>query len=79
MGKEELIEILADWIFWTQDIDTGIKREEYLNKLIVLITQTNQIICVSGIRMTGKPTLVLQITKELITAKEADTLILKYL
>lgn len=54
MRKEELIEILADWDFWAKKIDTGIKRDEYLNKLIELITQTNRIICVSGIRMTVK-------------------------
>jgi len=78
MRKDELFEILTDWNFWAKEIDTGILRAKYRDKLIELITETNQIICISGIRRTGKSTLVRQIAKQLITAKEAATLIVNF-
>jgi len=78
MRKDELFEILTDWNFWAKEIDTGILRAKYRDKLIELITETNQIICISGIRRTGKSTLVRQIAKELITAKDAATLIVNF-
>ena len=33
MEKAQIIEILEDWNFWTKDHDTGLIREEYLQKL----------------------------------------------
>ena len=39
MRKEEILEILTDWNFWVKEIDTGIKREDYIKQLIPLITE----------------------------------------
>jgi predicted AAA+ superfamily ATPase len=65
MRKEELLEILSDWNFWAKEIDTGYKREDYIRKLIPLITETNQIVCIAGIRRSGKSTIIKQLAKEL--------------
>ncbi len=80
MRKEELLEILADWNLWaeTGTIDTGIKRDKYLDTLVELVTGTSQIICISGIRRSGKSTIIRQIAKELIKEKKADTLIINF-
>ena len=65
MQKDHLLEILSDWNFWAKEIDTGFKREAYIKKLIPLITETNQIVCIAGIRRSGKSTLIRQLAKEL--------------
>ena len=33
-NQTKILEILDDWNFWGKTIDTGIKREEYLLRLI---------------------------------------------
>ncbi|MDO8727759.1 MAG: ATP-binding protein [Candidatus Methanoperedens sp.] len=65
MRKEEILEILSDWNFWAKEIDTGINRKDYVKKLIPLITETNQIVCIAGIRRSGKSTIIKQLAKEL--------------
>ncbi len=65
MQKEQLLEILSDWNFWAKEIDTGFKRDDYIKKLIPLITETNQIVCIAGIRRSGKSTIIRQLAKEL--------------
>ncbi len=76
MRKEELLEILSDWNFWAKEIDTGIKREDYINKLIPMITGTNQIVCIAGIRRSGKSTVIKQLAKEL--GGDVNTLIVNF-
>ncbi len=76
MRKEELLEILSDWNFWAKEIDTGIKREDYIKELIPLITGTNQIVCIAGIRRSGKSTIIKQLTKEL--GGDINTLIVNF-
>ncbi|MCD4846123.1 MAG: AAA family ATPase [Methanosarcinales archaeon] len=76
--KNQIIEILSDWNFWAKEINTGITRKEYLNTLISLITKTNQIICIAGIRRSGKSTLIKQIARQLIDQQNADTLIVNF-
>jgi hypothetical protein len=76
MRKEEILEILSDWNFWAKEIDTGIKRDDYIKKLIPLITGTNQIVCIAGIRRSGKSTIIKQIAKEL--GGGANTLIVNF-
>ena len=78
MQKNQIIEILSDWNFWAKEINTGITREEYLNTLLSLITKTNQIICIAGIRRSGKSTLIKQIARQLIDQQNADTLIVNF-
>ena len=41
MKKDAILEILSDWNFWAKEIDSGIKRKEYLKEIIKLITKTN--------------------------------------
>ena len=53
MKKDAILEILSDWNFWAKKIDSGIKRKEYLKEIIKLITKTNQIVCITGIRRSG--------------------------
>ncbi len=65
MQKEQLLEILSDWNFWAKEVDTGFKRDDYIKKLIPLITETNQIVCIAGIRRSGKSTIIRQLAKEL--------------
>jgi len=74
--KEALLEILSDWNFWAKEIDTGHKREDYLKKLIPLITETNQIVCIAGIRRSGKSTIIRQLAKEL--GGDKNTLIVNF-
>ena len=79
MKKEDLLEILSDWNFWAKEIDTGIKREYYLKELLKTIIKTDQIICISGVRRSGKSTIIRQIAKELIKEKgEKNTLIVNF-
>lgn len=76
MRKEEILEILSDWNFWAKEIDTGIKREDYLKKLIPLLTHTNQIVCIAGIRRSGKSTIIKQLAKEV--GGDINTLIVNF-
>ena len=76
MQKDSLLEILSDWNFWAKEIDTGYKREDYINKLIPLITETNQIVCIAGIRRSGKSTIIRQLAKEL--GGDANTLMVNF-
>ena len=76
MQKDQLLEILSDWNFWAKEIDTGFKRQDYIKKLIPLITETNQIVCIAGIRRSGKSTLIRQLAKEL--GGDTNTLIVNF-
>lgn len=79
MRKEGLLEILSDWNFWAKDIDTGIKREYYLKELLKILTKTDQIICILGVRRSGKSTIMRQMAKELIKeVGEKNTLIVNF-
>ena len=78
MQKNQILEILSDWNFWAKEVNTGITREEYLDTLISLITKTNQIICIAGIRRSGKSTLIKQIARQMIEQQNADTLIVNF-
>lgn len=65
MKKDRIIEILNNWNFWNKDIDIGIRRAGYLEKLKNL-EKTGQIVAVAGVRRSGKSTLMLQYIKHLI-------------
>ncbi len=72
MRKDEILEVLSDWNFWAnKEIDVGIRRDEYVAKLIDLITKTNQIVCMVGVRRSGKSTIMKQLAKELGGDKNA--------
>mgnify|MGYP005634284143 CR=1 FL=1 len=40
MRKEEIFEILSDTNFWFKEIETGIKREDYLSLINQTVTLT---------------------------------------
>lgn len=65
MNKNELIKILGDWNFWQKDIETGIKRDLYLNSLEKML-QSEQIILITGARRSGKSFLMRQLAKKLM-------------
>ncbi|MEM5832544.1 MAG: ATP-binding protein [Candidatus Aenigmatarchaeota archaeon] len=63
--KEKILEILEDWNFWKKEIDIGIKRLEYLEKIKSFL-KTNMIIAIIGPRRAGKSFIMRQIARELI-------------
>lgn len=67
MNNEEIIEILDRWNFWNRDIDSGIERRTYLDKLERL-SGTGQVVAITGARRCGKSTLMKQAIKRKIAA-----------
>ncbi len=65
MEKEQIIEALLLWNFWEKDINTGIPREEYLARLKRYLV-TDEIVTLTGVRRSGKSTLLLQLIDKLI-------------
>lgn len=65
MEKEQIIETLLLWNFWEKDIDTGIWRQEYLTR-IKRYLNTDEIVTLTGVRRSGKSTLLLQVIAQLI-------------
>lgn len=64
MNKNELIKILNDWNFWQKDVETGIKRDYYLNSLEKML-QSGQIMLITGARRSGKSFLMRQLAKKI--------------
>ncbi len=74
--QEELISILSDYNFWNKDIDTGIPRDNYVNKILKFLTDIN-IVTEAGIRRSGKSYIAKQVVKEWIKShNKFDTLII---
>ena len=67
MNNETIIEILSAWNFWRRDQETGIIRNTYLNKLDRL-AKTDQIVAITGVRRSGKSTLMKQFIKKKISS-----------
>lgn len=67
MNKETIIEILSAWNFWRHDQETGISREAYMDKLERL-AKTEQIVGITGVRRSGKSTLMKQFIKKKISS-----------
>ncbi|MEW6609989.1 MAG: AAA family ATPase, partial [bacterium] len=65
MNSEQIIETLLLWNFWEKDIDIGVLREEYLTRIKRYLS-TDEIVVVTGVRRSGKSTLLLQVIFELI-------------
>lgn len=64
MDKFEILTILEDWNFWKKELNTGVIRNLYLEKLKKNIT-TNQIITITGARRSGKSFIMRQLAKKL--------------
>lgn len=68
MHKNEIIKILEDWNSWKKEVETGIKREFYLDVLEKMLA-SEQIILITGVRRSGKSFLMRQLAKTLIDKK----------
>lgn len=67
MDKNEIIKILEDWNFWRKDIETGITRDFYLQRLKKFLL-SEQVIVITGARRSGKSFIMRQLAKELINS-----------
>lgn len=65
ISHSALLKVLKKDNFWEQDIDTGIERSLYLQKLQQYIPR-KEIIILKGIRRCGKSTIMKQLMKRLI-------------
>lgn len=65
MNRSEILEILTSWNFWTKKHYTGIKRERYIKKLEEL-SKNEFIVTISGVRRSGKSTVISQFVEYLI-------------
>lgn len=65
MDKNEIIKIFGDWNFWDKDLNAGIKRPYYLNK-IKNLHESSHIIVITGARRSGKSFIMRQTAKTLI-------------
>ena len=67
MDNDKIIEILNSWNFWDKDMDTGIERNYYVNRIIEYLNDTEiSIIVETGIRRSGKSYISKQVAKKLI-------------
>jgi len=65
MDKNEIIKIFGDWNFWYKDLNAGINRPYYLNK-IKKLNESSHIIVITGARRSGKSFIMRQTAKTLI-------------
>lgn len=79
MTTSEIITTLDRWNFWNQKIDTGFKRESYLRKLNKFMDMS-EIVALTGVRRSGKSTLILQLIEGLIAegVKSQNTLYINF-
>ncbi len=79
MKDEEILQILLDWNFWEKEQETGIERYDYIN-FIYPFLKTNQAIVITGVRRSGKSTIMLQLAKRLIDSRTdpRDVLIINF-
>ncbi len=62
---ENTIEILKKWNPWEKNIESGIKRKYYIEKIFPYL-ERKEILVLKGIRRSGKSTIVKQLIHELI-------------
>lgn len=65
MNDSQLIEVLDYWNFWSQDCHTGVYRKDYTEELYRQ-REVKEASVVSGVRMAGKSTILLQVLRKLI-------------
>jgi predicted AAA+ superfamily ATPase len=65
MDKNQVFQILEDWNFWRKELDTGIPRKSYLERLQEL-AKTNHVITITGPRRSGKSYLLRQFAHHLM-------------
>jgi len=78
MREEEIIEILNDWNLWKKEIESGIKREIYLKKILDLL-ESNMVVTIIGIRRAGKSFLIRQVAESIAEKiRKNNTLIVNF-
>ena len=65
---ENTIEILKKWNPWEKEINAGITRKLYLEKIFPYF-ERKEVIVLKGIRRSGKSTIIKQLIKQLIKNK----------
>ncbi|OGK15904.1 hypothetical protein A2774_02635 [Candidatus Roizmanbacteria bacterium RIFCSPHIGHO2_01_FULL_39_12c] len=65
MEKDRIIQILDRWNFWHRKIDVGVRRSFYLDKIKKYLSSP-EVIVLTGVRRSGKSTILLQIINDLI-------------
>ena len=71
INRNILLEIMYEWNPWEKEISGGILRENYLKRLERL-SKTGEVITISGIRRSGKSTLLKQFMN---TIKDKETIL----
>lgn len=67
VDNDNILEILNSWNFWEKDIDTGIDRDYYTDKIINYLKDPQiSTIVETGIRRSGKSYISRQVAKQLI-------------
>ena len=79
MERDLILEILNDWNFWRKELDTGKKRQEYVNSCLDFL-KPNVIVVITGVRRSGKSYLMRQVAKELAEKgiKKEELLIINF-
>ncbi|MEW6610542.1 MAG: ATP-binding protein [Patescibacteria group bacterium] len=65
MTNQEIIDILNQWNFWYREPKTGLARPKYVEKLLQQKDQ-KEVSVITGVRRSGKSTVLLQMLKEII-------------
>lgn len=63
--KDEILQTLDKWNFWSKKIDSGIRRNYYLQKILKYL-ESPEVVALTGIRRSGKSTLLLQTIDNLL-------------
>jgi len=66
MISPKYLDLIAPYNLWGVDIDTGIFRREYVDRIIKVFSIPNVVVSVSGIRRCGKTYICRQVLKWLI-------------
>jgi len=69
-----IIEALSDWNPWRKELNTGFERKGYMEKLGSL-HRSGQIITITGVRRSGKSTLMRQYMKKIAAKHGADKIL----
>lgn len=74
LTKLMILEILNDWNYWHRNFEEYVPRADYLNK-IKLFRRSGEIIVLTGIRRSGKSTLLKLEMKDLANDREKKELV----
>jgi predicted AAA+ superfamily ATPase len=79
MNKNEVIKILYDWNFWDKDLDIGIERNVYVDRLAKYL-DTGLVCVITGARRSGKSYIIRQTVKRLINngVKRNEILVINF-